>query len=78
MLYFYSTPLFPAIPLYLYPFQSWGFQNWYKSQPNPGKSEHCVTFNYWGKKNSQWGDRKCLLSKPFLCETMGRWSDVWE
>jgi len=50
--------------------QSWGFQNWYKSQPNPGKSEHCVTFNYWGKKNSQWGDRKCLLSKPFLCETM--------
>lgn len=50
--------------------RSWGFQNWYKSQPNPGKGEHCVTFNYWGKKNSQWGDRKCLLSKPFLCETM--------
>jgi len=47
--------------------ESWKFSNWYKSQPNPGKLQHCLTFNYWGK-DAKWGDRHCLGSRPFLCE----------
>jgi len=47
--------------------ESWKFSNWYKSQPNPGKGQHCLTFNYWGK-DTKWGDRHCLGSRPFLCE----------
>lgn len=51
--------------------ESLGMTRWYRSQPSKSypNNEHCGTFNYWGK-DGKWGDRNCLDSRPFLCETM--------
>ena len=58
------------------------YRNWYKNEPNGGRSENCVELiaglKYFLQWNGRWNDKSCDERMSFICQKMHKRTGLYK